>query len=184
MIISGTCFADQAFLVLWSTLRPTSIYQDSVNIHKKFILECYKRLEVRTRECQGRACDLWIITFTLEAAFALREQMRRIYKCFLLHFLHGIRVHKRHFTALLSLNCSLCGQVMSSLGDTPIVQIACSATTAATAPIAPDVPLPSMPGRWVGHTLFCHAVTSLLSQRLLHKMANSRSVWIARLHVR
>ena len=33
-----------------------------------------------------------------------------------------------------------------------------------------------------GTTPFCRAVTSILSQRLLHKMMNSRAVLIARLH--
>ena len=28
-----------------------------------------------------------------------------------------------------------------------------------------------------GNTFFCHAVTSILSQRLLHKMTNSRQFW-------
>ena len=34
-----------------------------------------------------------------------------------------------------------------------------------------------------GNTLSCHAVTSTLSERLLHKMTNSRAALIARLHV-
>ena len=33
-----------------------------------------------------------------------------------------------------------------------------------------------------GKTLFCRAVTSILSQRLVHEMMDSRSVLIARLH--
>ena len=32
-----------------------------------------------------------------------------------------------------------------------------------------------------GNTLFCRAVTSILSQRLLHEMTNSRAVFIARI---
>ena len=39
--------------------------------------------------------------------------------------------------------------------------------------------------RWHrGNSLFCCAVTSISSQRLLHKMTNSKSVLITRLHVR
>ena len=33
-----------------------------------------------------------------------------------------------------------------------------------------------------GNTIICRAVTSILSQRLLHKMKNQRAVFIARIH--
>ena len=48
--------------------------------------------------------------------------------------------------------------------------------------ISPAHVFPRWHRRHGGKTLFCHAVASILSQRLLHKMTNSKSVLIARLH--
>ena len=44
--------------------------------------------------------------------------------------------------------------------------------------------IPRRTDRHRGNTLFCRVVTSILSQRLLHKMTNSRAVFIARIHAR
>ena len=48
---------------------------------------------------------------------------------------------------------------------------------------APGSPRVGSAPRYRGHTIFCCAVTLILSQQLLHKMMNPSAVFVARIHV-